>query len=50
MYDESDAFMLDDLIKYWKNTKAENLKVICLTATAFDGNEEGIELQAIKLM
>ena len=48
--DESDAVMFDDLELYHKNTKASNLKVICLTATAFDGNEEGNELRAIELM
>lgn len=42
--------MLDDLKEYHANTKAQNLRVICLTATAFDGNEEGIELKAIELM
>ena len=48
--DESDAPMFNDLDVFYKNTKAQNLKVICLTATAFDGIEEGNELKAIDLM
>ena len=42
--------MFDDLELYWKNTKATNLRVIGLTATAFDSNEEGNELKAISAM
>ena len=50
LLDEIDAPMFDDLELYWKNTKAANLRVIGLTATAFDCNEEGNELKAISAM
>ena len=50
LFDEIDAPMFDDLELFYNNTKAKNLKIICLTATPYDGNEEGNELKAIQLM
>ena len=37
--DELDAVMFEDLERFYKATKHANLKVIGLTATAFDGHE-----------
>ena len=37
--DELDAVMFEDLEKFYKATRNANLKVIGLTATAFDGRE-----------
>ena len=48
--DESDHIMFSDLTNFMKATKHKNLKVICLTATAFDGNEEGNERKALDLL
>ena len=48
--DEIDDAMFNDIVDYHNQTKAANLKVIGLTATAFDGNEEGNEVKAIDLM
>ena len=46
--DELDVVMFEDLEKYHKATKHANLKVIGLTATAFDGHEQGSELEALQ--
>jgi superfamily II DNA or RNA helicase len=41
--DESDAVMFKDFESYYDNTKYKNLKVIGLTATAYSGQENGVE-------
>ena len=48
--DEIDDPMFSDIVSYYNHTKAANLTVIGLTATAFDGNEEGNEVLAIEKM
>jgi len=45
--DESDEIMFKDLDVFYANTNYKNLKKICLTATAYDGTEEGIELKTL---
>ena len=46
--DELDAVMFENLEKYHKATKHANLKVVGLTATAFDGHEQGSEIDALQ--
>ena len=48
--DESDDIMFRDLLAFKKATANKSVKVICLTATAFDGNEEGKERKALDLL
>lgn len=43
--DECDAIIFKDLLKFYKATK--NLKIIGLTATAFDKKEDGAEIGAL---
>ena len=37
IFDESDDIMCDDMEEYYAQTQWKNLKVVCLTATAYDG-------------
>ena len=46
--DELDAVMFEDLKNFYDATKHTNLKVIGLTATAFDGHEQGTECEALE--
>ena len=39
--------MFSNLEAFWKKTKEKNVKVICFTATADDGNEFGSERNAL---
>jgi hypothetical protein len=48
--DELDAVMFEDLENFRKATNHKNLKVVGLTATAFDGQEEGDEKLALELL
>ena len=48
--DESDAVMFENFKEFHDYTKARDLKVICLTATAFDGLEEGVEREALQTL
>ena len=48
--DEIDAPMFSNLEFFYKSTKGTNLRVIGLTASPFDGVEEGTECRAISLM
>ena len=41
--DEFDALAFKDVKSFWNKTKHPNLQIICLTATADDGDPEGIE-------
>ena len=42
--------MFSNLTAFYKYTKAEKLKVICLSATSFDGIEHGSESKAINML
>ena len=44
--DEGDEVILKDIKDFYAKTKGENIRVICLTATADDGDKEGVESQA----
>lgn len=48
--DESDAVMFKNLLAFHKATSDQNIFVIGLTATAYDGKEEGLELSALKTL
>ena len=48
--DESDERMFRDLDAFYKETKSKNVIVICLTATAYDGTEDGLEQAVINAM
>ena len=48
--DESDAIMLADPVKFYKQTKAANTQVVCLTVTPDDGFADGNEIKLIDLM
>ena len=48
MIDEGDEVILSDIPDFYKKTKDDNIKVICLTATADDGDKEGVECKAFK--
>lgn len=50
IFDESDDIMFDDMEEYYAQTQWKNLKVVCLTATAYDGEEFGSELKALNLL
>ena len=41
--DEFDALAFNDVKSFWNKTKSNYLQVICLTATADDGDPEGVE-------
>ena len=41
--DEADERMFRDLNDFYKRTKAAKVSVICLTATAFEGGNGGLE-------
>ena len=45
--DESDERMFSDLETFYKKTRADKVIVICLTATPYDGAEDGIQKSAI---
>ena len=42
--------MFKDLTKFYKKTKGEDKRVICLTATADDGYETGSERKALEAL
>ena len=41
--DESDERIFSDLDEFYKKTRSEKVFTICLTATAYEGEEEGLE-------
>ena len=45
--DESDERMFKDLETFYKKTRTDKVFVICLTATPYDGAENGIQKTAI---
>ena len=45
--DESDERMFRDLGTFYKKTKADKVFVICLTATPYEGDDDGIQKSAI---
>ena len=46
--DEGDEILLNNLKKFWTKTKKDGIDVICLTATADDGREYGVEREALE--
>ena len=45
--DESDERMFRDLESFYAGTKSEKVFTICLTATAYDGSDEGLHKNAL---
>ena len=45
--DEADAHMFRYLKAFYNGTKSEKVHVICLTATAYDGNDDGLQRKVI---
>lgn len=41
--DESDYVMFRDLNEYYNSTKHNKITIICLTATAYEGEEGSLE-------
>lgn len=46
--DESDERMFRDLNAFYAKTKGENLIVICLTATPYEGEADGTQVKALE--
>lgn len=46
--DESHARMFKDLTNFYKATKTEKVITICLTATPFEGEADGLQMSALK--
>ena len=46
--DESHAKMYGDLMNFYKSTKHEKVLTICLTATPFEGKDDGIHMAALQ--
>ena len=44
--DESDERIFRDLVSFYASTKSEKVFTICLTATAYDGTNEGLHKNA----
>ena len=45
--DEADEHMFRDLKAFYNGTKSDKVHVICLTATAYDGNDDGLQRKVI---
>jgi hypothetical protein len=45
--DESDERMFRDLEGFWKDTKADKVFTICLTATAYEGEKDALEKRVL---
>ena len=48
--DESDERMFGDCLQFYKSIKSEKIRTICLTATAYDGDEECVERECLKAL
>lgn len=48
LIDESDERMFRDLPDFYKNTKHEKHIVICLTATPYEGEEDGSQMNVLR--
>ncbi len=48
IFDEGDELIFNDLKAFYNKTKKKNAFVICLTATADDGNDKGVERVALE--
>jgi hypothetical protein len=46
--DESHARMFKDLHGFYKATKTDKVMTICLTATPFEGDNDGLQMSALK--
>ena len=46
--DEADEHMFRDLKAFYNGTKSDKVHVICLTATAYDGNDDGLQRKVIR--
>lgn len=46
--DESDERMFKDLEAFYKATKSEKVITICLTATAYEGGNDGLQRTALE--
>jgi hypothetical protein len=45
--DESDERMFKDLESFYAGTKSDKVFTICLTATAYDGKDDGLHKKAL---
>ena len=48
--DESDERIFRDYERFYKSIKHEKVRTICLTATAYDGDENSLELACLKAL
>ena len=48
--DESHAKMFTDLSSFYKATKTDKVSTICLTATPFEGQDNGMQMDALNEM
>ena len=48
--DESDERLFRDPSEFSNKTKAEKIHTICLTATAYDGEDDGLERRVLDLL
>ena len=46
--DESHDRMYRDLLTFYKATKTDKVITICLTATPFEGDADGMQMSALK--